>query len=191
MGAFETSSLKSIRSEGRRYINLLKKAHPTFSVSSIFTHERFGVKDVFYLAAEYPGSVIQAASQFNCLEFIHPEVIPEHGVTRYASDYTQGPSCAVSCGAGTVYRNYFVPLADSRGQRADRQINNLDEFEALISNEMNKYIKVKNGYSYAASETSLHPLNTLIESNTSFKDELRDAIKVGAHWNVGVTFGQG
>jgi hypothetical protein len=35
---------------------------------------------------------------------------PEQGVGRYENDFTQGPACAVSAGAGTIYRNYWVPV---------------------------------------------------------------------------------
>ena len=50
----------------------------------------------------------QVASQFNCLEMNEPGARPEDGVTRYYSDAMQGPACALSCPAGTVFRNYFV-----------------------------------------------------------------------------------
>ena len=35
---------------------------------------------------------------------------PEHGVTRYQHDRTQGPACAIAAGAATIYRNYFAPV---------------------------------------------------------------------------------
>lgn len=69
------------------------------------------------------GAVFQVASQFNLLEMIGPQVGPEEGIARYAEDLTQGPACAMSCGAGTVYRNYFVPLPGGVGQTTDRQID--------------------------------------------------------------------
>jgi hypothetical protein len=31
----------------------------------------------------------------------------------------------LAAGAATIYRNYLVPLAGGRGQRAERQINTL------------------------------------------------------------------
>ena len=43
---------------------------------------------------EYAGSLFQVASQFNLLEMVSPDVTPEHGVTRYQHDATQGPACA-------------------------------------------------------------------------------------------------
>jgi len=48
-------------------------------------------------------STFQAASQFNCLEFVSPRIRPEQGVTRYRGDHTQGPACSISAGPATVY----------------------------------------------------------------------------------------
>ena len=39
---------------------------------------------------------------------VGPGVIPEQGITAYASDKTQGPVCAMACPAGTLFRNYFA-----------------------------------------------------------------------------------
>jgi len=57
---------------------------------------------------ENTNALFQAASQFNLLEMIVPHISPEQGVDRYENDFTQGPACAIACGAGTIYRNYFV-----------------------------------------------------------------------------------
>ena len=76
-------------------------------------------------ASEYSGALFQVASQFNALEMTGFEVTPEHGVTRYMHDRTQGPACAIAAGAATIYRNYFVPLAGGVGQTAQRQLNGL------------------------------------------------------------------
>ena len=56
------------------------------------------------------GALFQAASQFNLLEMVGPQISPEKGIGIYELDYTQGPACAIACGAGTIYRNYFVPV---------------------------------------------------------------------------------
>jgi hypothetical protein len=70
----------------------------------------------------------QAASQFNLLEMVSPEVTPEAGIDGYEHDHTQGPACAIACGAGTIYRNYFVPLGDvipaKPGDSTEDQDNN-------------------------------------------------------------------
>ena len=46
------------------------------------------------------GAVFQVASQFNLLEMVGPEVTPEAGMAGYWADRTQGPACAMACGAG-------------------------------------------------------------------------------------------
>lgn len=75
-----------------------------------------------HLFPENAGALFQVASQFNLLEMVSPDVTPEHGVTRYQNDRTQGPACAIAAGAATIYRNYFVPIGGSQGQgcRAER-----------------------------------------------------------------------
>ena len=50
------------------------------------------------------GSVFQVASQFNVLEMVSPDVGPDAGITGYVHDRTQGPACAMSCPAATVFR---------------------------------------------------------------------------------------
>jgi hypothetical protein len=47
----------------------------------------------------FKGALFQIAWQFNLLEMIGPDVSPEHGVTRYQHDRTQGPACAIAAGA--------------------------------------------------------------------------------------------
>ena len=70
------------------------------------------VADVQELHSQEENSkaLFQAASQFNLLEMVSPTITPEQGIDRYEYDYTQGPACAIACGAGTIYRNYFVYL---------------------------------------------------------------------------------
>ena len=46
------------------------------------------------------GALFQVASQFNLLEMLSPNRTPEEGVGIYEYDGTQGPACAVACGAG-------------------------------------------------------------------------------------------
>ena len=54
---------------------------------------------------------------------IGPHVSPLAGVTRYVYDRTQGPACALSCPAGTIYRNYLVPVPAGGDSNSD---NNSD-----------------------------------------------------------------
>ncbi|GET89985.1 hypothetical protein, unknown function [Leishmania tarentolae] len=97
--------------------------------------------------------VFQVASQLNLLEFSSSAMSPEHGVRHYACYSTQGPACAFSCMGGTVYRNYllhpdFFGVTDTapftedvdeaaRGQRADRQLNMLDDLVVYLTRARN------------------------------------------------------
>ena len=80
---------------------------------------------------ENAGALFQVASQFNLLEMVSPTVTPEHGVTRYQHDHTQGPACAIAAGAATIYRNYFAPVGGSHGQTTERQFDGLADLGEL------------------------------------------------------------
>jgi hypothetical protein len=112
------------------------------------------------LHSVYPNAMFQAASQFNCLEFIGPSVTPERGIRRYEDDHTQGPACAMACTAAAAFRNYLAPLVWAKdsggfvldhlsprgsvnateeqleaiklGQTKARQLNGLGGLEALL-----------------------------------------------------------
>jgi hypothetical protein len=190
LGNFSTPNLESLRQQGlevleRRDAQFIQNGEVKPPGSVQLTH--LAVEDAFTLHAENPGAVIQAASQFNALEFPSPGCTPEAGVTGYAYDRTQGPACALACGAGTVFRNYFADVDGSgqEGQEHDRQINNLDDFERKIDNSIEKYFEVINGYTLGMSEDNLSRLNAKL---TGREDELRDCIKVGVHRDVGVVF---
>ncbi|MEL7121705.1 MAG: hypothetical protein AAFO07_19810, partial [Bacteroidota bacterium] len=88
--------------------------------------EVIGDIQYFHQLAESEGALFQAASQFNLLEMIKPNVSPEEGIGIYEYDRTQGPACAIACGAGTVYRNYFVEVKGQIGQTSAYQIDCLD-----------------------------------------------------------------
>jgi hypothetical protein len=59
-----------------------------------------------------PGTLFQAASQFNCLESPGACVTP---VAEYFHDYTQGPRASISAFPGTLLRHHAAP--DTRGTR--------------------------------------------------------------------------
>ncbi|MAI70731.1 MAG: hypothetical protein CMM01_07460 [Rhodopirellula sp.] len=63
-----------------------------------------------HASAENRKAMFQVSSQFNLLEMAAPHAVPEDSVGIYEHDYTQGPACAIAEGAGTVFRNYLVPL---------------------------------------------------------------------------------
>ena len=76
-------------------------------------------------------ALFQAASQFNLLEMARPDITPEKGVDIYERDFTQGPACAIACGAGTIYRNYFAPVNGKIGQTSRNQILSRKSLEGL------------------------------------------------------------
>lgn len=39
-----------------------------------------------------------------------PDVSPGDGLSRYTDNPNQGPACAITAGAGAIYRNYLVRL---------------------------------------------------------------------------------
>lgn len=95
---------------------------------------------------ENAGAVFQVASQFNLLEMTGPDVTPESGIAQYAFDPTQGPACAMACAAGTIYRNYFVPLGNQVGQTERVQLDMLADFGDLLGNQNGSLWQMKNGY---------------------------------------------
>ena len=99
---------------------------------------------------ETAGALFQVASQFNLLEMVSPDVTPEHGVTRYQNDHTQGPACAIAAGAATIYRNYFAPIGGVQGQTATRQLDGLADLGAALSGRTKLPVgdlwTMKNGY---------------------------------------------
>src|SRR6516165_7775497 len=83
-------------------------------------------------------ALFQVASQFNLLEMTSYQVTPEHGVTGYQHDHTQGPACAIAAGAATIYRNYFAPVDGGFGQTRDRQFDALSGVGVALSVGLDK-----------------------------------------------------
>lgn len=132
-------------------------------------------------------SLFQAASQFNLLEMIGPSITPEAGVDRYEFDYTQGPICAISCGAGTIFRNYFVEVNGKLGQSANNQINCLDIMGKALNNKNLKLWEMHNGYSMF-NESGLNTLNNeLVNLNQNEREALKGKLMTGIQWNTEVT----
>ena len=144
-----------------------------------------------HIEPENAGAVFQVASQFNLLEMTGPTVTPEHGVTGYAHDHTQGPACAIAAGAATVYRNYFVPVGGRSGQTADSQLDCLDGIgEALAARtgmQVSELWQMRNGYAMAHPR-GLKAISAAIRSMAPDEvDSLRGALRVGAQFGVEVT----
>jgi len=129
------------------------------------------------------GATFQVASQFNMLEMVGPGVTPEDGIDGYEHDPTQGPACAIACGAGTIYRNYFVPIGDQLGQTADRQLNGLADVADLLGVE----IPMRNGYAEPSSEQLAIIAGQLRRLDDPGIDRIRGALRVGVQWDTEVT----
>jgi hypothetical protein len=133
------------------------------------------------------GALFQVASQFNLLEMVSPDVIPEQGVDIYERDLTQGPACAIAAGAGTIYRNYFAPVNGNIGQSAENQIDCLADIGEVLGNSDNRLWEMKNGYALLSREGLIEISNRLRESSETEIDELRKRLCIGIQWNTQVT----
>ncbi|WP_375762472.1 hypothetical protein ACE10W_37235 [Bradyrhizobium sp. B025] len=137
------------------------------------------------------GALFQVASQFNLLEMTGPEVTPEDGVTRYQSDPTQGPACAIAAGAATIYRNYFAPVGDSYGQTATRQLDGLADVGEALAGDLNRPVEalwqMTNGYALCT-RVGLHAIAEHLRAmKLDQLDTLRGRLRVGVHSDVEVT----
>jgi hypothetical protein len=133
------------------------------------------------------GALFQVASQFNLLEMVSPDVTPEHGVDIYEQDRTQGPACAIAAGAGTIYRNYFVPVNGHIGQSAFNQIDCLRDLGHALGNDDGRLWEMTNGYALA-SEPGLEIVSRHLAScSDADRDELRKLLRIGIQWNTEVT----
>lgn len=166
------------------------------------------------LHSDFPNGLFQAASQFNCLEFVGPSVTPERGITCYINDRTQGPACAIACAAATAFRNYFAPVARDRGtcgdrllpeptfseqipasqfgQTAEAQLNGLADVERILK-EQNPQAedcwRVKNGYIELTNTGAkfLPNLEKSFAEQPGFEKALIDAVRVGCQFDCEVT----
>ena len=181
IGTLETPSLAEIR---ERAAGIVDSLAGSLRVSNV-------IGDVGRLHRDPANrhALFQVASQFNLLEMTGPDVTPEHGVTRYASDRTQGPACALAAGAATIYRNYFAPVEGHVGQTEDRQIDCLRDLGAALGNEDNQLWTMRNGYALCTEPGLASIARTLDAMSAGELDSLRDRLRVGLHWDVEVTGG--
>ncbi|GMH49976.1 hypothetical protein TL16_g00662 [Triparma laevis f. inornata] len=179
LGQFDVLSAKELRE--------ITPAAPTASATQPITFKNI-VGDVrsFHTkySAEASTTLIQAASQFNCLEMVGPYVTPDKGVTMYVRDHTQGPACALSCPAATVYRNYFV---NGRGQceAPCNQINTLRLVDELIDRKANNYFEIKNGYAWPP-PGKMAELTERLSGDEALCENIRQSVQAGVHWNTEV-----
>lgn len=174
VGAFSTPSLAELRAAaaGLRPGKLRVR------------HQAIGDVLEVHALADNEGSLFQAASQLNCLEFADPRETPERGVTQYAFDPTQGPACSLAAAAATVVRNYFVEVDGQVGQTRDRQLNTLADLQAALG-DAGELLEIRNGYSFSTPE-NLVALGQALDAHE--RDALMGHIRIGLHSPVEVTF---
>src|SRR5450755_1406868 len=146
-------------------------------------------------SSENAGALFQVASQFNLLEMVSPPVTPEHGVTRYQHDRTQGPACAIAAGAATIYRNYFAPVNGSDGQTAERQLDGLADLGKALGAALNKPVQalweMQNGYALCTRVGLDAVTQHLQDLQPEQVDVLRSKLCIGVHSDVEVTDSEG
>ena len=138
---------------------------------------------------ENAGALFQVASQFNLLEMVGPSVTPDDGIGIYENDRTQGPACAIAAGAGTIYRNYFVPVNGRVGQSAANQIDCLQDIGVALGNQNNRLWRMRNGYALSSVEGLREIHERLLAMEESERDDLRQRLQIGIQWDTQVTLG--
>jgi hypothetical protein len=173
VGRFETVSLGELRARVGEAVT----SGPRCTVRSVVGDSR-----AMHADAAHRGATFQVASQFNALEMVGPDVTPEHGVTRYVHDPTQGPACAIAAGAATIWRNYLVPMSNGQGQTAARQIDTLAGVGRALSHRLGCRVQdlwsMRNGYALATAD-GLHAIGRLLRhADEAERDALRRELAV-------------
>jgi hypothetical protein len=177
-GYLETASLAELR---------MRAISGGLSEKYLKLREVVGDVRLLHEDVENAGSLFQVASQFNLLEMASPSFTPEHGVSIYENDITQGPACAIVAGAGTIYRNYFANVNGRIGQSFDNQIDCLHELGNALGNNAERLWEMKNGYALP-SRDGLSEISKSIRSMTETeRDALRQTLSIGIQWNTQVT----
>ncbi|HEY9170432.1 MAG TPA: hypothetical protein VIN72_13140 [Lutibacter sp.] len=177
-GKLETPSLEELRGQS----NIIAKYHSQIKVSEVVGNIQTFHKDV-----SNNNSVIQVASQFNLLEMHSPNRTPEDGVGIYEDDATQGPACAIACGAGTIYRNYFACVNGQVGQTSTKQIDCLHEIGIELKNDKYNFWEMKNGYALANREGLKNISNQIKTLSENDYEYLKGKLRIGVQWDSEVT----
>ncbi len=177
-GVFELSTLEALRSSTSPLESYQKKIHISETVGDV---------QELHKDLENKGAIFQAASQFNLLEMISSRITPEQGIGIYENDKTQGPACAIACGAGTIYRNYFVNVGNQIGQTSECQIDCLEDIGNELKNDSLFLWEMSNGYALTSQE-GLKYISAYIENLSKEQyEKLKGKLKIGLQWNAEVT----
>ena len=175
-GRLETPSLKKLRQQ----IRGIRKA-------GISLREIVANVQSLHTDPANAGALFQVASQFNLLEMVSPNRTPEEGVGIYDRDRTQGPACAVAAGAGTIYRNYLVPVNGQIGQSTANQIDCLADLGEAWGNYQNRLWQMKNGYALASQKGLTAISQRLQAASEEERDKFRKLLRIGIQWQTQVT----
>lgn len=183
IGRLEVPSLEELRER----VLAIKDGH---SKGGSQVSEVIGNVQVFHTKKENQHALFQAASQFNLLEMVGPEVTPERGVGIYSLDYTQGPACAIACGAGTIYRNYFVEVNGQLGQTRGNQIDCLQDMGEALQNEKLRLWTMRNGYALANKQGLKAIKEHVIGLSRDEYEALMGTLRIGLQWDTDVTISE-
>ena len=142
---------------------------------------------VLHTDAANAGALFQVASQFNLLEMTGPSVTPERGVGIYENDPTQGPACAIACGAGTIYRNYFADVDGQVGQTAQRQIDCSADLGRELGNTDQRLWEMENGYLFPTDHGLTEIAERIRNSSATERESLLGELRIGLQFDAEVT----
>lgn len=178
LGSLEVPTLEELRN---------KSPYSKFDDEQIKVLEIIGDIQELHCDPLNKNALFQAASQFNLLEMVGPHVTPEKGVGIYEYDRTQGPACAIACGAGTIYRNYFVPVNNQMGQTKNNQIDCLELIGKELNNAKHNLWEMSNGYALPNKDGLINISAQLKQLTEEERELLKGKLKIGIQWNTEVT----
>ena len=179
-GTLEIPTLAELRER-----NILRKDGELVNIK---VTEIIGNVQEMHADTKNKNALFQAASQFNLLEMTSPRVTPEMGVSIYEHDNTQGPACAIACGAGTIYRNYFADVNGKVGQTENNQIDCLKEIGQFFENHKTNLWTMQNGYAMIEEDGFLQVDKKLASLSDKEYQDLQGKLKVGIQWDTEVTY---
>jgi len=116
-----------------------------------------------------------------------PNVTPERGVGIYEHDRTQGPACAIACGAGTIYRNYFADVDGQIGQTSHRQIDCSADLERVLGNTDQRLWRMQNGYIFPSDDGLAKITQTIQSADEPQRDTMLGHLRIGLQLDAEVT----
>ena len=177
-GILSTPSLTELRNS----VSVSRTSERKIKLSEVV-----GNVQALHCLPENNGALFQAASQFNLLEMVGPNVTPEEGVGIYEYDLTQGPACAIACGAGTIFRNYFANVNGKTGQSHDNQIDCLKDIGVALESEKLGLWKMSNGYALVTDAGLKNINNTIDNCTTEEYEQIKGLLRIGIQAETQVT----